>query len=282
MSEFMRVTDFNLVAEHYTRGNLLDLLRAGVEKLGKTTATVTVDDLAPVDEFHIGGRQATRAFLDQLSLAASHDVLDIGCGIGGASRFAATAYGCRLTGIDLTDEYVQTGNALCGWVGLQDRVKLVQGNVLATTLRDAAFDRAFMLHVGMNIIDKAALAREVWRVLKPGGRFGIYDVMRISDEPLIFPVPWASVAQGSAVATPDEYRRALADAGFEVVGERNRSEFALEFFERLKAQSAGSGGPPPLGLHLLMGPNAATKVRNMIENIAHGRIAPVELIVRKA
>lgn len=275
------MSDFKLVSDHYTRGDLLAAICAGVEKLGKTPASVTVDDLAPVDEFHIGGRAATRAFLDQLSIAASDNVLDVGCGIGGSSRFAAQAYGCKVTGVDLTAEYVETGSALCAWVGLQDRVTLMQGNVLALKHTDGSFDKAFMLHVGMNIADKAALFREIARVLKPGGVLGIYDVMRTSDEPLVLPVPWATVAEGSAVATPDEYKGALARAGFELTAERNRSEFALEFFERLKAQSAGKSGPPPLGLHLLMGPAAPAKVQNMIDNIAKGRIAPVELIARK-
>lgn len=273
--------DSTLVSDHYTRGDLLDAIRAGIEKSGKTPATITIDDLALVDEFHIGGRVATRAFLDQLSLAGADHVLDVGCGIGGSSRFAAHAYGCRVTGVDLTDEYVATGNVLCEWVGLRDHVTLTQGNVLTLKFPDEAFDKAFMLHVGMNIADKAALAREVGRVLKPGGLFGIYDVMRIGDEPLRFPVPWATVAEGSWVASPHDYRRALTAAGFEIVHEQDRRGFALEFFERLKTQSAGRSGPPPLGLHLLMGPTALSKVQNMIENIAAGRIAPVEMIAQK-
>ncbi len=275
------MTDSALVSKHYTRGDLLGAIRAGVEKLGKAPATVTIDDLAPVDEFHIGGRVATRSFLDQLSLVAADLVLDVGCGIGGSSRFAAHTYGCRVTGVDLTEEYVATGNALCGWVGLQDRVTLTQSNVLALQLPDVGFDKAFMLHVGMNIADKTALAKEVGRVLKPGGRFGIYDVMRASDEPLVFPVPWATVAEGSCVASPGDYRHALRAASFEIIHEQDRRGFALEFFERLKAQSAARTGPPPLGLHLLMGPTAITKVQNMIDNIAAGRIAPVEMIARK-
>ena len=105
--------DLELVANHYTRGDLLGAILAGVEKLGKTPETITIDDLAPVDEFHIGGRVATRAFLDQMSIATDEHVLDAGCGIGGASRYAAKQYGCRVAGIDLTNEYVETGAELC-------------------------------------------------------------------------------------------------------------------------------------------------------------------------
>lgn len=276
------MSDLNLVANHYTRGDLLSAIRAGVEKLGKTPETVTIEDLAPVDEFHIGGRMATRSFLDQIGIRPEDHVLDVGCGIGGASRFAARTYGCQVTGIDLTEEYVETGNTLCSWLGLEHRVKLSQGNALAMSLPDATVDKAFMLHVGMNIPDKASLAMEVWRVLRPGGIFGIYDIMEVGGDQLKYPVPWATVAKASSLASPANYKHSLMAAGFQIVSERDRREFALDFFERLKANSAVADGPPPLGLHILMGKEAPTKVKNMIENVSRNRVAPIELIARKA
>ena len=274
--------DLNLVANHYTRGDLLSAIRDGVEKLGKTPETVTIEDLAPVDEFHIGGRMATRSFLDQIGIRPEDHVLDVGCGIGGASRFAARTYGCQVTGMDLTEEYVETGNTLCSWLGQENRVKLSQGNALAMNLPDATVDKAFMLHVGMNIPDKASLAMEVWRVLRPGGVFGIYDIMEVGGDQLKYPVPWATVAKASSLASPANYKHSLMAAGFQIVSERDRREFALDFFERLKANSAVADGPPPLGLHILMGKEAPTKVQNMIENVSRNRVAPIELIARKA
>ncbi len=274
------MTDHTAVAAHYTRDDLLSAILTGIQQLGKTVATVSIEDLAPVDEFHIGGALATRAFLDQVAIAGDDHVLDIGCGIGGASRFAADAYGCRVTGIDLTPRYVATGEALCSWLGLDSRVELILGNALAMDFAPESFDQAFMLHVGMNIADKATLAGQVWRALKPGGVFGIYDVMRTGSEELVFPVPWASVPGTSVVSSPDEYREALAAAGFVVESERDRRDFAIEFFQRLRA-GEGNRGPPPLGLHLLMGPDAPLKIANMIDNIARGTVSPVEVIARK-
>jgi ubiquinone/menaquinone biosynthesis C-methylase UbiE len=273
--------DQNLIANHYTQGDLLGAIVAGVKKLGKTPGTVTIEDLAPVDEFHIGGREATRSFLDQIAIEPADHVLDVGCGIGGASRFVAQTYGCQVTGVDLTEEYVETGNTLCSWLGLENRVKLSQGNVLAINLPDATVDKAFMLHVGMNIPDKISLAVEIWRVLRPGGVFGIYDIMDVGADGLVFPVPWATVAEASSLASPEAYQQALMAAGFEIVSERNRREFALKFFEHLKAVSETREGPTPLGLHLLMGKEAPTKIQNMIENVSRNRVAPIELIARK-
>jgi ubiquinone/menaquinone biosynthesis C-methylase UbiE len=270
------------VTNHYTHGDLAAAIRSGIESLGKKVESITVNDLAPVDEFHIGGRQASEDFLSQLDLSPEKQVLDVGCGLGGAARFVASRYGCRVTGIDLTPEYVGTGNVLCGWVGLGNSILLHQGSALAMPFADRAFDRAYMLHVGMNIDDKPKLCSEVSRVLRSGSLFGIYDVMRIGDGELTYPVPWATTAASSALATPAQYREALQSAGFSVIAERNRRDFALAFFDQLRARTAAAGGPPPLGLHILMGRNTPDKVQNMIQNISNGRIAPVELIARKA
>ncbi len=273
--------DERLVANHYTHGGLLKAILDGVAKLGKTTASVNIDDLGPVDEFHIGGRVATRSFLDQLDIGASHHVLDVGCGLGGGARFAAQTYRCRVTGVDLTREYVETGNVLCTWVGLSDQITLQVANATALPHPNEAFDRAYMLHVGMNIADKALLVSELYRVVRPGAKVGIYDVMRVSDGDLTFPVPWATEPKGSSVASVPTYKAALERSGFNIIAERNRRDFALEFFARLQAKVASADGPPPLGLQILMGSTASMKVKNMIENISRNIIAPVEIVAEK-
>lgn len=271
----------NEISRHYARGDLLEAILSGVEKMGKTPATVTIDDLAPVDEFHIGGRVASRDFLDQLSISSGAYVLDVGCGIGGTSRFVATEYGCQVAGVDLTNEYVETGKTLCNWLGLNSKVSLVQGSALELDFPDATFDKAFMLHVGMNIPDKRALATEVWRVLKPGAEFGIYDIMKCGEGAVALPVPWATVPEASWLASPAEYKNALQEAGFEIICERNRAKFALEFFADVKASASAAGGPPPLGLSVILGAEARIKIQNLVENIARGTVAPVEIIARK-
>jgi len=271
----------NSVAAHYTHGQLLDRIVSGVEAIGKTAATVTVDELAPVDEFHIGGRQASEDFISQLELSADDHTLDVGCGIGGTCRFVASRFGCRVTGIDLTPEFVSTGQSLCDWVGLSGQVELHQGDASAMPFTDQSFDAAFMLHVGMNIANKAGLFAEVYRLIKPGGFFGVYDVMQTSDEPLSYPVPWSSVAGTSALATRAQYTEALELAGFGVLKIRDRREFAAEFFAETRRRMDQAGGAPPLGVHIAMGESATVKISNMVENIAAGRISPVEIIAIK-
>ncbi len=269
------------IADHYAHGALIEAIEAGVRRLGKTPETISVHDLAGVDEFHVGGRQASEDFFDQLGFGASHHLLDIGCGLGGAARFIADKTDCMVSGIDLTDEYIEAGDVLNEWTGLAGRVDLTEGSALDLPYEKAAFDGAYMLHVGMNIEDKAQLFSGIHACLKPGATFGIYDVMRTGDGDLAYPVPWAASEATSFLASPGAYRDALEAAGFEITGMRERRTFALDFFAGMKARMASAEGPPALGLHVLMGMNTGAKMQNIIANIEAGLIAPVELIARK-
>jgi ubiquinone/menaquinone biosynthesis C-methylase UbiE len=269
------------VARHYAHGSLEETILNALAVAGKDVNHLKPKDLAPVDEFHVGGRQATSAFAEQFGLRPGMRLLDIGCGLGGAARYFAHEHGCQVSGIDLSTEYVNVANALAARVGLEERVSCAPGSALALPFEPGSFDAAYMLHVGMNIEDKSRLFAQVRRILKPTGLFGIYDVMRLAAGDLSYPVPWASGPDSSFVADAAGYRRLLAAAGFEVLKERDRRDFALEVFAQMKARGAAAG-PAPLGLHIVMGANAGQKVKNMIADISAGLIAPTELICRVA
>jgi ubiquinone/menaquinone biosynthesis C-methylase UbiE len=249
----------------------------GLRKWGSTRTRFSADVLKPVDEFHIGGAEATAALLEKLEIRPDTEVLDIGSGIGGTARMIAGRYGCRVTGIDLTPHFVKTAGALSAMCGMADRVRFELGSAVSLPLADTSFDLALLLHVGMNVPDKAALFREAHRVLRAGGTFAVYEVMRTGDGDLAFPVPWAETPDLSALETPQTYRDAAQAAGFILEAEENRREIALNFFSRLQAQAA-SGAPPPLGLHNLMGPTVKQKLANMIAAVRAGTIAPVQMI----
>ncbi|MEY8211982.1 MAG: class I SAM-dependent methyltransferase [Gammaproteobacteria bacterium] len=269
------------VSEHYLHGDLINAIEAALPALGKTTENVTIEDLAPVDEFHIGGRLATDNLIDQLNFSEEHHVLDVGCGLGGASRYVATKFKSRVSGVDLTPEYIETGKVLCDWLNLDGDITLEHGSALSMPFQDNMFDGGYMLHVGMNIEDKSSLFSEIYRVLKPGASFGVYDIMRQEDGELLYPVPWATESKISKLSTPDQYKGALSNAGFEFSEESNRRDFALEFFKQLRAKAEANGAPPPLGLHTLMKESTAGKIKNMIANIAGNLIAPIEIIAKK-
>lgn len=267
------------VAEHYTRGALEQTIIAALKAAGKDVDRLNPEDLAPVDEFHIGARQATAAFAAQLTPQADMHLLDIGSGLGGPSRYFAGTFGCRVSGIDLTPEYVAVAQSLSRRTGFDQHIDYRVASALALPFADGTFDIAYIFHVGMNIADKAKLFSEARRVLKTGGLFGIYDVMRIGDGAATFPLPWATRAETSFLATPDDYKRGLSAAGFTILYERNRRDFAIEFYRRAREQLA-KGSPPALGREIIMGENAQAKSGNLLKMMEAGLIAPTEIIAR--
>jgi SAM-dependent methyltransferase len=267
------------VTRHYGSYQVLEKIRAGLTELGADLSDVSPNQLKAVDEFHIGGAEATSALLDKLDIGSDTAVLDIGSGIGGPARTIALRFGCPVTGVDLTPDYVETARTLSEMVGMGDRIRFEVGSATALPFPDRSFDLATLLHVGMNIPDKPAVFREARRVLRAGGVFAVYEVMRVGEGELRFPVPWAETPDLSALDRPEAYRKAAEAAGFNLAEEEDRRAIALDFFARVQAQAAGKG-PSPLGLHNLMGPTVMEKTTNMIAAIKAGIIAPVQMIFR--
>jgi SAM-dependent methyltransferase len=270
-----------LVTAHYTSYGVLDRIREALRAEGHDPDRVPPEVLSSMDEFHIGGAQATMAVLDRLSLGADDLLLDIGSGVGGPARQAARRFGCRVVGVDLTPDFVETARALSQMCGAGDRVRFEVGSATDLPLAAESVDAAMMLHVGMNIADKAGLMREVRRVLRPEGSFVVYDVMRMGEAGPTFPVPWAEQPSASALAPAEAYRDAAAAAGLKLEAEEDRRDAALGFFERIQAQAQSeAGGQPRMGLHTLLGPGVREKTANMIAALRSGVIAPVQMVFR--
>ena len=263
------------VAGHYTPGMLEVKILSALRSAGKNLDQLRTEDLAPVDDFHVGGREATKALSDFMELRPGMLLLDVGCGIGGPARYFAE-HGCRVTGVDLSDEFIRVAESLTRMVKLDHLAAFRLASALALPFESDTFDGAYEIHAGMNIPDKAGVFREVARVLKPGTRFAIFDILRTGNGAFEFPVPWARTPEMDFAATVDNYVRALHAAGFQVEHQRRRRQFALEFMQKMAAQA--SSGPPALGLHLLMGEDAALMLKNVTTAIASGVLEPVELV----
>lgn len=267
------------VARHYGRSGIEQAILEALRASGKDIEHLAPGDLSGADEFHLGWHAATAELAGDLGLGPELHVLDVGCGIGGPARHFAAAHGCCVTGIDLTAEFVEAAEALTRRCGLAGLVSFRQGSALAMSFPDDAFDAATLIHVGMNIADKAALFAEVRRVLKPGARFGVYDVMRVTEGELPYPMPWAATPETSFVEPPEVYRRLLEEAGFNIEAEHDRRELALRLGREMRERAA-SQGPSPLGPHLLMGAAARERIGNVMAALGRGLIAPVEIVAR--
>ena len=267
------------VASHYTRGRLEETILQAAARMGLDLHQLNASDLAPADEFHVGGLDATRELAAQMELEPELRILDVGSGIGGPARYFGVEHKCRVTGVDLTEEFVQVARSLTRRTKLDHLVEFVQASALDLKFNPESFDRAYMIHVGMNIDDKAGVFREVRRVLKTDGKFAIFDFLRTGDAPITYPVPWASSEETSFVGRMGSYREALEKAGFRVESERVRTAFAIEFTERAIARAA-QNGQPALALHLLMGDQAPVMIKNVLAMMKQGVLEPVEFFAR--
>ncbi len=263
------------VADHYAPDDLRAAFLAVLRSWGKEDALLTPEDLAPIDQFHVGGREATLALAALAAITPTDRVLDVGGGFGGPARTIAAASGCAVTVLDLTEAYCQVGELLTARSGLSDRVSFRHGDALAAPFPDASFDLVWTQHSSMNIADKRGLYTEIARLLRPGGRLALYEIMAGPNGSPHFPVPWARDPAISFLQPPATIRALLAELGFREERWEDLTPMVAAGFGRTAASS------PPPGLHLVLGDDFLARARNLGRNLAEGRVALVRALLTR-
>ncbi len=202
------------IADFWGREGLWRAILDALVASGKDVEALTVDDLAPLDQFHAGGKGATQRLARLADLTPGTRVLDVGGGLGGPARTLAVEFGCHVTVIDLTESYVRAGEMLTARMGLGKRVRHQRGDALELPFEDAAFDVVWMQNSAMNVANKQRLYAGVSRVLRAGGRYALQEPMAGPVQPLIFPLMWARDASSSFLLTPEQARTLIEAAGF--------------------------------------------------------------------
>ena len=265
---------------HYTSGELRARIEGMLQGAGMSAEQATHEQMSAFDQFHVRGVLATKDLVAMAGFKPSDHVLDVGSGIGGTSRFLNHEVGCRVTGIDLTQEFVDVANWLTAAQRQGDKVDFVQGSALETPFDDASFDGAWMQHVNMNIADKRGLFTEVARVLKPRARFVMHEIIADKADQPHFPAPWARNADGSHLATEPEFRSALEAAGFEVTAWHDETQKSVDWmsdvFAKMKEQ-----GAPPINVGVILGPEFGEMAANANRSMQEGRIKVVSRVATK-
>ncbi|WP_282610609.1 class I SAM-dependent methyltransferase [Pelagibius sp. Alg239-R121] len=269
------------IAKHYTKGNLLERLLSTLRDDGLELEQASVETLAPYDQFHGRGLEATKELADALSVSDKDHILDIGSGIGGPARYIADRFGCRVSGIDLTEEFCAVANHLTNSLGLENRVTFDQGNALDLPFGANSFDGAYSMNVSMNIADKAGFYAEIIRVLRPGAWLALSEIAQGPGGTLDYPTPWARTADASFLATPQETRDGLSAAGFTDIHLRDTKEETLAFNARAKAMVERGGKPPQRAVKLIHGELAKAAAANTSRGYADSAILPIEVFCRK-
>jgi sarcosine/dimethylglycine N-methyltransferase len=262
------------VRDHYRATGLTERLKAALAALGPEDQRLTTRQLGALDQFHIRGLAATA---ELANFTAALTVLDIGSGIGGPARFLAATYGCRVTGVDLSEAFVDAARYLTERTGLSGQVSFETGSALELPFDDGRFDAALLQHVAMNISERARLYREIRRVLKSGGGFATYDVVSIGGEPH-YPVPWARAPATSFLLTAAATREAIEPAGFRTLAWRDDTEAAKAWIAELRA----SGPPPSPNLGVVMGPDFAQLSVNLGRSLLEGRLGVLTAVFEAA
>ena len=269
------------VSRHYSRGNLLSRLNAALTEDGVDPDHPSIDALAPYDQFHGRGLEATLEVAGLMQAGTSHHILDIGSGIGGPARYFAKRFGCRVTGIDLMPEFCDVARHLTRLLDLEGRITFEVGDALAMPFADVSFDGAYSMNVSMNIADKGAFYREIHRVLKPGAWLVLSEIAKGAGDDLDYPTPWAASARASFLATPEETRRGLLEAGFDVIQFRSTLEEARAFGARSRAMVERGEKPPHRAVMMMHGEIATQAMANTSRGLLEARIVPIEVLARK-
>jgi SAM-dependent methyltransferase len=270
------------IARHYSSGALTQRLRAALKEDGADPERPTAEALAPYDQFHGRGIEATEDLARLVSVQASDRLLDVGSGIGGPARYMHARFGCPVQGIDLTPEFCDVARALSEALGLGSGVSFQCGDALAMPFAGASFDGAYSMNVGMNIADKPALYREIRRVLKSGGWLALSEYVRGAGPAPQYPTPWAADAGESFLATAEETRLGLERAGLAIVVFNDTLERALEYGRRSRAAVEAGHKPPHRAVALIHGAEAAkTMAANVSRALHTGGLIPIEVLARK-
>jgi sarcosine/dimethylglycine N-methyltransferase len=265
------------VRDHYRPTGLTERLKTALAAFGPEDRQLTPQQLAGLDQFHTRGLAATAELANLAGIAAEMSVLDVGSGIGGPARFLAAACGCRVTGVDLSEPFVDAARYLTGRTGQSGQVSFQTASALELPFGDAHFDVVLLQHVAMNIADRPRLYRELRRVLKSGGRFATFDIVLSGGEPH-YPVPWARTPATSFLLTAAATREAVERAGFRKLAWQDDTEAAKTWFAQLRA----SGPPPSPNLGVVMGPDFAQLAANLGRNLMEGRLGVLSAVFEAA
>jgi ubiquinone/menaquinone biosynthesis C-methylase UbiE len=208
------------------------------------------EELFPHDQDHYGGVAANDELAKGAAIGKGTRVADFCAGLGGPARYLAHRYGAHVTGIELTAARVTGAQKLTSLVGLQEKVRIVEGNVMAVSIDTESVDVVVSQEALLHIPDRRRALGVAFRVLKRGGRLAFTDW--VAHQPLD-QEDKDLLSEGQAVQaleSPASYRDLLSSLGFHVRSVADlTAEWAiilkdrLAMYRRLREETERAGTP---------------------------------------
>lgn len=241
-------------------------------------------DFAGVDQLHLGGISATKALAQWLPTNAKRG-LDMGCGLGGTSRYLALNHNCSMTGLDLNSDYIKGAQLINESLSTKLECGFIVGNSLTLPFAAGSFDFVVSQHATMNIAEKTKLLAGVHKVIKTGGCFLLHEVMLQAgcDEALVrYPTPWADALDNSHLNHWQTFANIANAAGFRIAEFEDDTASSLAWINKARNKKTHSNKPkPPFTPQLALGPAAGEMSANVLENLQQGRLQVVSALLIK-
>ena len=258
------------IKNHYLKEELYEDILNRLKEEGVDLNEVKRSDIEGVDEFHVRGAAVSKELAESLNIEGA-TVLDVGCGLGGPCRMLADEYNCQVTGLDLSNEYIRTAKELSKLVKLDSKTSFIQGDATSLPFEDNKFDVIWTQHVQMNIPNKEKFYSEISRVLKSGGHFLYYEILKKGDGEVNYPMPWASTSEISFLFKEAEMDNFLTKFGLTKEQSNDQTQHGIDFLNALFAKLK-EFGPPKIGLNALMGETTKQKLVNVLGHLKSGEL----------
>ena len=242
-----------------------------------------LEDFAGIDQLHLGGIPATQELIAWLPKSAKTG-LDIGCGLGGTSRYLAQQHSCTMTGLDLNGEYIQAATLLNQSLATPPACRFIQGNSLSLPFARASFDFVVSQHASMNIAAKNKLLAGLYQVIKPGGHLLLHEVMlarNVEATAVCYPTPWAHSFEDSHLVEWQRFADMANNSGFKLTKFTDNTASALAWIKQARQHKPKPTFKTPFTPQLALGPKAGAMSANVLDNIQQGRLQVVSALLTK-